>query len=396
MIDVRQFLKEHSVDELNLRAEEYFSAIDDRSYLLSKPFAEADDCAKLLIEFWAGLLGLELRAGMSVLDFGPGSCWTSHFLTQMGCKVYPFDVSPSALEIGKARYRQHPPFGTQPEPEFVVYDGHNFPMPDASIDRVLCMHALHHVPNLGRVLEEMSRVLNDRGIAAFVEPGPRHSQGAESQFELGRGILENDIVIEDIWRLAQAAGFKRIQLAVFPRKRTSLSLDQYSKLLAGDKAASRLVLEPIVEHANDTRTFFLYKNADTTIWSTDRNALFAELDVHIDGRVFRVAGRIVVNAKVKNLGPATWLQTLVAGRVCFGSHLKNLMTGEYLTDYSWDLLDPSTKPIVPGQTVRVESSLPVPAPGKYEISFDLVSDQVCWFASMAGCRPVSFVIEVVG
>src|SRR4051812_25299911 len=167
MIEVREFLRTHSVEQLNRSAEEYFSKITDWTYLLAKPFAAPEDCTKLLTEFCAALSGLEVCAGMKVLDFGPGSCWTSHFLTQMACHVYACDVSPSALEIGKARYRSHPPFGTQPEPEFLVYDGFRFPLADKSVNRILCMHAFHHVPNMSELLGEMSRVLDDHGIAAF-------------------------------------------------------------------------------------------------------------------------------------------------------------------------------------------------------------------------------------
>lgn len=61
MIDVRGFLRTHSIEELNRSAEEYFSRITDWTYLLAKPFAAPEDCAKLLIELWSVLSGLKPR-----------------------------------------------------------------------------------------------------------------------------------------------------------------------------------------------------------------------------------------------------------------------------------------------------------------------------------------------
>jgi len=394
MVDVREFLRTHSVEELNRSAEEYFARITDWTYLLAKPFAAPEDCAKLLIEFWATLLGLDVCATMEVLDFGPGSCWSSHFLTQMGCKVYACDISASALEIGKARYQRHPPFGNQPAPEFLVYDGYRFPLPDKSVDRVLCMHALHHVPNVSQVIGEMSRVLRDSGLAAFTEPGPDHSRDPVSQRELTDGVLENDIVMEDIWRWARDAGFQRLELTVFPIERVSFSLENYERFVAGDPQPGRTVLEPIRKHASATRTFFLYKEADTTLWSTSIRGLGAELDVQISGSKFS-SGVIPAQVTVRNTGQATWLQAGGgAGSVRLGYHLRNLQTGEYNHDYGRAELNAANRPIPPGESVSLPVDISAPAPGTYELTLDLVSELVCWFADQGRSRAVSFRIEV--
>src|SRR5689334_12732279 len=369
MIDVREFLKTHSVEELNRSAEEYFGKITDWTHLLAKPFAAAEDCAKLLIEFWAALSGLELCATMKVLDFGPGSCWTSHFLTQMGCKVYACDISASALRIGKARYEAHPPFGTQPPAEFLVYDGFRLPLPDKSVDRILCMHALHHIPNVDQVISEMSRVLNDRGIAAFAEPGPDHSKGPVSQAELESGVLENDIVLEDIWRTAQLAGFRRLELAAFPIARVALSWESYQRFLAGDPEIDRAILAPIRHHATATRTFFLFKEATKILWSTSVRDLGAQLDVKISSKKVAAHDAIEADVTVRNTGKATWLPSGDGpGAVNLGFHLKTLDTGEFCLDYGRAGI--SESPVQPGDKVKVRIRIPAPSAGTYELTVD--------------------------
>jgi SAM-dependent methyltransferase len=394
MIHVREFLQSRSVQELNRSAETYFAQVTDWTHLLAKPFTAPDDCAKLLVEFRAALTGLDLCARMNVLDFGPGSCWSSHFLTQMGCKVYACDVSPSALEIGKRRYRDQPPFGNQPPPEFLVYDGLHIPLPDRSIDRVLCMHALHHVPNVRQVIGEMARVLSESGIAAFAEPGPDHSRGPESQRELENGVLENDIVIEDIWNWARQAGFGRLELTAFPIDQSKLSLEEYGRFLRGDGEIDRRVLEPIRRHAAATRTFFLYKEAEPALWSTSLHGLGAELEVRIASATVERGEPIRAEATVKNTGQATWLRH-GAGAVRLGSHLKNAATGEYIHDYGRAPLAGLDRPVRPGEKLKFSFELASPGPGSYDLTFDLVSEYVCWFADQQRSRAARFRITVI-
>jgi SAM-dependent methyltransferase len=395
MIDVQEFLKSQTVEELNRSAEEYFSKITDWTYLLAKPFAQAEDCSKLLIEFWAALSGLNVCARMKVLDFGPGSCWTSHILTQMGCYVYACDVSASALEIGKARYLAHPPFGNQPAPEFLAYDGFRFPLPDNSIDRVLCMHALHHVPNVSQIIAEMGRVLVDTGIAAFAEPGPQHSKSPDSQAELRNGVLENDIVIEDIWNCAHAAGFQRLELTAFPIDRVTFSLESYNRFVAGDPEMDRMVVDPIRQHAIDTRTFFLCKEATPILSSTTARGLSAELDIRILSTHLRSADLIEADVRVVNKGAATWLPSgRGGGAVNLGFHLKNLQTGEYIHDYGRAPLAAIKRSVAPGEEVSTRIKIPTPDPGRYELVIDLVSEWVTWFAERTQSESASFEISV--
>ncbi len=184
MIDAKELLQRYSIEELNEAAEQYFVKITDHTYLLTKPFATADECAKMMFQFSAVIQGLQLLPRMDIVDFGAGTCWASHLLTQFGLRVHATDVSPTALAIGRRRYELHPPMGSQPEPTFHTYDGYRLPFPDKSMHRVVCFDAFHHVPNPAQLLAEMARVLKDDGIAGFSEPGPEHSHTELSQKEM--------------------------------------------------------------------------------------------------------------------------------------------------------------------------------------------------------------------
>src|SRR5437879_5980673 len=84
-------------------------------------------------------------AGAVVLDFGAGSCWTSRYLSQLGCRVIALDVSPTALRYGQELYARQPLIGDRPAPRFLQFDGKRIDVEDASVDRILCLDAFHHV-----------------------------------------------------------------------------------------------------------------------------------------------------------------------------------------------------------------------------------------------------------
>src|SRR5439155_13063404 len=102
---------------------------------------------QLLINFAVVLQGLQLCPGMTVLEFGAGTCWAARMLTQLGCKVIACDVSPTALRMGRELYARQPPFGDRPAPEFLLFDGERIDLPDASVYRIIVLDAFHHVAN---------------------------------------------------------------------------------------------------------------------------------------------------------------------------------------------------------------------------------------------------------
>src|SRR5215217_6944543 len=93
----------------------------------------------------------------NVLDVGCGNGFIAHHLQSMlGKTVVGLDVGDS----------------TAARINYVPYDGRHFPVRDQSFDAVLLCYVLHHAHDPRLVLNEVSRVLLDGGLAIIYEDIP--------------------------------------------------------------------------------------------------------------------------------------------------------------------------------------------------------------------------------
>lgn len=396
-IDVGKLINELSVEDLCQTAEEFFARLDNWDYLHAKPFAAIDETPELLICFAQVVQGLKLLPGMTILDFGAGSCWTSHFLSQLGLQVIAYDVAPSALKIGQELYKRHPLIGNQPEPRFLLFDGHSFDLPDDSVDRISCWDAFHHVPNPAQVIKEMGRVIKEGGIVGFSEPGPDHSKAAQSQYEMRTNrVIENDINVREIWDEAQRAGFTEMKLAFFNPASFHLSLEEFEAYLSGQDAGERYIAETR-DQMKHRRVFFLFKGESSApADSRQRTGLKAELHVELESARSAGGQPLRLKAVVKNTGSTVWLPTTArVGAVHFGIHLFDHQGMLIDLDYFRHNLTPGEgREILPGETVEFTSEVAMPPAGKYTLQCDLVSEAVCWFEHN-GSETVRLKVEVV-
>jgi SAM-dependent methyltransferase len=396
-VDVRQLIKELSVEELCQTAEEFFARLDNWDYLHAKPFAAIEETPELLTCFAQVVQGLKLLPDMTILDFGAGSCWTSRFLSQLGLQVIACDVSPTGLKIGQELYRRHPLIGNQPEPRFLRFDGHRFDLPDRSVDRISCWDAFHHVPNVAQVIKEMGRVLKEGGVAGFSEPGPDHSKAPQSQYEMKTNrLIENDINVREIWADAQKAGFTQIKLALFNPQPFLLSLDEFETYLIGQDSGERYISETR-EQMKPRRVFFLFKGESSRpADSRQRAGLMSQLRVELESDRVSAGKALRLKAVVKNTGSTAWLPTTArVGAVHFGVHLFDergiLLDLDY---FRHDLTPGEGREIVPGETLEFDCEVPTPEAGRYMLQCDLVSERVCWFEHN-GAATVRLAVEVV-
>lgn len=396
-IDVRQRMKELSVEELCETADTFYARLDNWDYLHSKPLATVNETPELLINFSHVVLGLNLLPDMTIVDFGAGACWTSRFLSQMGMQVIAVDVSAAALKIGEELYRRHPLIGAQPEPRFLHFDGHKLNLPDESVDRISCWDAFHHVPNPAEVLKEMSRVLKLGGIAGFSEPGPQHSKSPQSQYEMRTNkLIENDVDLSEIWIRAQAAGFTDIKVALFNPKPLLQPLVRFDEYVSGAEAED--FVADTRNEMQHRRVFFLFKgDASLPDDSRRREGLRAELQVEPVATRIDAGGLAELRVSVRNIGTATWLPgTARVGAVRFGVHLFDeagtLLNLDY---YRKDFSTTEQPNLEPGDSAEFVAEVPMPAsPGVYVLQCDLVSEGVCWFEHN-GSPTVRLRIEVV-
>jgi SAM-dependent methyltransferase len=391
-IDPKAMIREVSVAELCRTADEYFRAIKDPTPQLGKPFTSTlsapEECHKLGLV----LAGLQLAKTMTVVDFGAGTCWLARFLHQLQCQVIAVDPSPAALELGRRLFREYPIVGEGiAEPQFLVFDGMTLSLPDASVDRILCFEAFHHVPNQGRVLAEFHRVLRPGGIAGFAESGPAHSQSPQAQSEMRQfRVLENDIDLAEIWPIAQRAGFTRGYAKPLLPIDYDLSIDEYAALLQGGRLP-RGFPEQCVRALKASTVFFLGKGAPVL---DSRGHLGLRHELSVAGRRFAAApGRpLALGVTVRNTGEATWLAANVRGIgvVKVGGHLydgqQTLLDLDFLrSEFDHD--------IHPGETVRQTISLRFTEAGRFELVLDLVSEGICWFENV-GSHPQRVRIDV--
>jgi SAM-dependent methyltransferase len=371
-IRVDDLLAHYSPEELALAAESYLSRLRDHTYHLAKPLASIDEAATMLGHFAALVSVLDLAPGYVVLDFGAGSCWTSRMLTQLGCAVIACDVSPSALAIGRELYERLPPIGNVPAPRFLPFDGHRFDLEDASVDRIACMDAFHHVANPHEVLVEMYRICKPGAIVAFAEPGPLHSRTPQAQSEMRHfKVVERDIVVEQIDIEAREIGFAGTAVAIYNSIPVLVPAAEFGEVLANRPDVSADATRAFL---TNHRLVVLRMPGTSVAESNRRGGLRGEVTIL---SLEQGHGR----ARVTNSSTLRWLPP--------GSSVGTVNLGVHLYAANGDLLDldfhrialSDGRAIEPAELLEIEFDLPSPpAPGRYRVEFDLVAEQVAWFA----------------
>ena len=388
-VDVRTLLAATTVEQACATAERYFAQLESWDHHLAKPFSGPEDAPALLVALGTVLQGLALSPGLAVLDFGAGTCWATRLLCQMGLRVVAADVSATALRIGEELLRRQPVIGDRPAPRFLPFDGHRLDLPDGSVDRVLCLDALHHVPNQREVLGELARVLADGGVAGFSEPGPDHSRTPQSQYEMRTfGVVENDVRIEEVWEHARAAGFTALRLAAFSVPGLLLSWPEYVALLSRGEPAARFAAASR-QFMADRRTFFLYKGTPRESAAAYRAGLRAALAVAPKQLRAAPGAPLTITVTATNTGSSTWRpHTAGDGGVSLGAHLYDARGAIVRHSYHWEpLTDGDGRPVAPGESVVREARVPAPAPGRYLLELDLVAANVIWFGINGSTTP---------
>ena len=377
---------------LCLAAEDYFKNITDTTTLMKKPFHSVSEGPYLLSKLGALLSGLRLCKGMTVLDFGAGSCWLSRFLNELSCATISLDPSPTALEIGKKLFQRLPLLATpMTQPRFLTFDGEKIELPDDSIDRVMCFDAFHHVPNPEEVLKEFYRVLKPGGIAGFAEVGPHHSQSQQSQKEMRTfNVLENDIQLEHIKQVSMDIGFTELYFKLFTHPDLEINAADYLRM-ARKKKIPKATRRYITHSMSECPVFFLVKGRYEPD-SRNPAGLRHRLSIKKTEYTTSAGVSFPVTVEMTNTGNSRWLRENMndIGVVNLGVHL---FSGDNrLLDNDFIHFNPGRE-ILPGEKLEIEVPITLGETGSYHLIFDLVAEQVCWFDE-GGSLPVSIRVEV--
>jgi SAM-dependent methyltransferase len=383
-IDVQQLIRELSDEDLLRSADAYFAKMSLASEQCRKPFSNPTGATHQTRHLGLLFDAADLFRGARVLDFGCATGWLTLGLAQMGCDAVGVDISPKALKLAEGLKAARPKVQGAGPVEFLAYDGHRLPLPDASVDRIVCFDAFHHVRDQRATIAEFARVLKRGGRAAFVEPGPNHSTTPQSQAEMARfNVIENDVRMEDITRHALDAGMDRPQMLLqFPQPLT-VGVDEFNAW-ARNGIAYRWAwraIDTLQRGLTNGQCFYILKGDPIEADRDSRRAdgLAAEITVQRAGRVARGAGHgIELQVAVRNSGTRAWIAASMSGQVNLGVHL--LDQHGRLLDNSYARLKLPRGPVEPGEQVIIRGNLRWPELESFSLRLDMVAELVAWFS----------------
>ena len=274
------------------------------------------------------------------------------------------------------------------------------PFREQTFDGIICMNALHHMPDYRATLSEMYRVLKSGGRAVFAEPGEGHSKTPEAIFAVEQyGALEKDVVLSEIHQLAKEVGFRRMVLKPYVQPETvEFDYEEFDRFRDGGRTSGSCLTPPEIANAMKGQPLFYLEKGGTrpmTSATAPPQTLRAKILIKECPRRINRGGRMRVVAVCENAGESIWLSKPRA----FGRYVTlgvKLLTpdGRVLEDsrgrqqLSYD--------VPPGGRIEVVSEVTLEGlePGSYRVLFDMVNELVCWFQSI-GSEVVERWIEVV-
>ena len=388
-IDVKKLIAELTDEQLMRSADAYFASISPTAEQCRKPFSNPSDSIHLTRHLALVLEAADLFRGARVLEVGCGTGWLSIGLAQMGCDAVGVDISPKAIALAEQLKAARGP-AQSGQVEFMAYDGKTLPLPDESVDRVICYDAFHHVRDQAATLKEFARVLKKGGRAAFLEPGPHHSKTPMSQAEMANHtVIENDVVMSEIAAHAAAAGLDKPQMVVQFQQPFTIDVDEFNAWAAGGipKEQAARLMDTLHRQMTNGQCFYMYKG-QPTLDSRRPDGLAGRIEVRA-ARLTPVGTGMGIKftLQLTNTGTREWITAAVAsGQVNVGVHV--LDTQGRLLDNNFARVHLPQGPVAPGASVTVEGSVPEPTQDGYQLRLDLVAEMVAWFSDLGHSKPV--------
>jgi hypothetical protein len=307
------------------------------------------------------------------------------------------DISPDMLRIGQQRLG--------PGARLTAGDFESLPFAPDSFDRVVCISALHHVPDIPRALREIQRVLKDDGVAVFSEPGRGHADSPQSRTEMQElGVLERDVVAGELMDECLRAGFSRVSVHPYIFPLPAYSPEDWHNLRACQEPwpvitglEARLGWQSLVtlRDAIEAHPVIVARKNEPRIDSRRPGILRAEIGVTSAPQQVSPGETFTIEASVRNSGDTLWLAepTPIGGFVALGAKLVDTNYQLLIHDYGLAYL---TRELAPGESTTVEVSLRAPdKAGMYRVKLDMVNECIAWFEHL-GSPPVLVPLDVAG
>ena len=413
--------KEKEKDRLSAKA-----FVEMREWLTSMPLSNKNVEKNLyyIFDFITVVSNLHLPQNSRVLELGAGSCWPSEWLYRMGYRTVSADIAYDMLRLGRERFLplRRAKDNYVLHAEFVCSDAEFLPFADQSFDAVIVFNAFHHFPDFLQTFKEVHRILTPTGKLVFSEPGEGHAESDEAKREMAEhGVLEKDILIDEVDQLASDAGFEsnEVILTTFPdaaidchewykiskhRNVLAYRLGIFIDLFRKNRRHSEAIYHAkLVNRQRHHPCMVFKKQMKPRKDSRLPGELRANLScIQVDNPIQSDHPfRIVVNSK--NQGDTHW--------ICLGDFLgsgaMNLGEGGYVSlgvklfAENGELIDdnygrgPFSCNVAPGNEAKVTALLRAPkTPGKFRLKLDLVDEGITWFEDR-GSEPLDVWITVV-
>jgi ubiquinone/menaquinone biosynthesis C-methylase UbiE len=385
---------------------EYLRRTAAGAWELYKPFSPPgsqtlDDSTALMLDFAAAIAHLPPRSTDRILDVAAGACWCSDWLQRLNFRTVAVDISHDMLHLGRSRL---------PQPEraqLVTGDLENLPFANGSFDKAYCLSAIHHVPDIGRAVSEIARVLAPDGAVLFSEPGVGHADkpGSVSAMQ-DFGVLEQDIVASEFLEACTAAGFADVQIKpmsyVIPAFGLSAADWEAWRRHAGSKRPARAagtIWRGVLElfglgkktvRFEETLAMTLVRLlagamhdhpvivARKSLVEVGTSRYVAALQFLGAPSAAAVGAAIPLAVRVTNTGRTSWPIDPVPGPGYLRLGVQLLDSEQRLIDRDFHR-EALASPVGPGETREFRFHCRVPdAPGAYYFKLDMVVEGVAW------------------
>jgi ubiquinone/menaquinone biosynthesis C-methylase UbiE len=111
---------------------------------------------------------LRPKKNEKIFDFGAGMCNISEYIAEKGSITYALEISHERLLFSKNRCKKI----RRPLKNLfhIKGDCENIPLGNNTMDKCFCNASLHHIPDHGKSLGEVNRILKKGGILVLNEP----------------------------------------------------------------------------------------------------------------------------------------------------------------------------------------------------------------------------------